>query len=118
MQNLNQNRTNVTTNLKDFLNKRDVSAKHYATLVGKNLGNNTLNLVIQLQALMDVSEVANEKNISESFDLEGQATAQRRFDPAHAARLGTFMLRAGAAEACRKRIAQGLSIQPELEEIR
>jgi hypothetical protein len=118
MMNLNQKPTNVTTNLRDFLQRRDASVKRYATLVGTNLGNNTINLVMPLQTMLEVSEVANERNISESFELEGQPVAQRKFDPAHATKLGSFMLRAGAEEAYRRRRVQQLPIPPELEEIR
>lgn len=118
MQNLNQKPANVTSSLKDFLKKRDSSVRSYATLVGRNLGNNTINLVLPLQNFLEVSEVANERSISQSFELEGQAIAQRKFDPTHAAKLATFMLRAGATEAYRRRRSQGLPIPAELEEIR
>lgn len=118
MLNLNEKPSNVTTSLQDFLRKRDASVKSYPTLVSRNLGNNTINLVMQLPTMLEVSEVANERNISESFELEGEPVAQRKFDPAHATKLGTFMVRAGAAEAYRRRGDQGLPIPPELEEIR
>lgn len=69
------------------------TARPYATLIGLNMGSNTLLLSLPMQQFYEISEVANEQNINEKAYLAGEEVAQRKLDKHHATALAIYIIK-------------------------
>lgn len=105
---------NVVTSLRDLTRAGDSSARPFAILTNYNLGNNTLMLQMPMQTFIERSEVANERGLAQSKDYEGHEIAQRKLDPAHAAKLAVYLLKGAISASNRRRQLDG---RPEMEEL-
>jgi hypothetical protein len=90
---INQEQTTLETNLDQLLKTSDTSERPYTVLTGHNMGNNTLVLSVPMHQFWEISEVANERNLSEQQAFAGQAVAQRKLDGTHATRLAVYILK-------------------------
>ena len=67
--------------LDDVLDGGDTSEKPMKVFVGHNLGNRTFLMQVPMHEFFGLSEVANDPG------RDGDTVAQRKLDPAHAAKL-------------------------------
>ncbi len=65
----------------------------YNVLINNNMGNTTLIMSLPIVDFVNLSEVANKKNISETTSLEEEPIAQRPLDITHASRLSFYMMK-------------------------
>lgn len=69
----------------------DSSTRPFNVLTGINLGNNTLLLNVPMHQFYEMSAVANQQGLAEQ-GVDGPI-AQRKLDPAHAAKLAQYILK-------------------------
>jgi hypothetical protein len=110
--NLAEKPETVSMNLRDLIQSGDSSARPFRFMENYNLGNDSILLRMPIQTLVERSEVANERGLSERRDLEGYEIAQRRLDPSHATKLATYILK-GCISAAMKRRERTGEIQSE-----
>lgn len=89
----NATEDNREVSLDQLLQSGDTSDRPYTVLTGHNMGNNTLLLSVPMHDFRDISEVANERNIADQAAFANQSIAQRKLDPAHAAKLAGYILK-------------------------
>ncbi len=106
-----------TTQLDAILQEGDSSARPHTVLTGHNLGSNTLTLCIPMHHFWEISEVANERNIADQKEYEGQAVAQRKLDPNHAKKLAVYILKGLVSSLKQKYETEAKLISPALMEI-
>src|SRR6266478_3633387 len=88
-----QDDNTLETNLDQLLQSSDTSERPFTVLTGHNMGNNSLLLCVPMHQFWEISEVANERNIAEKQAYAAEVVAQRKLDPAHAARLAAYILK-------------------------
>lgn len=89
----NENTQSVEKRLSELLQEGDSSARPFTVLTGHNLGSNTLTLCVPMHQFWEMSEVANERTISDVEDFKAQPIAQRKLDPNHAKKLAVYILK-------------------------
>jgi hypothetical protein len=87
-----------TTDLNELIAQGGTADKKLGVLLGYNLGNNTLLVKVPMHEFFEISEVANERGLSNRADLEGEEIAQRNLDTKHAQKLAVYLIK-GLANA-------------------
>jgi hypothetical protein len=83
----------TTQTLNQILESGGPSAKPFATMIGRNMGNNTLLLSVPMQTFHDMSEVANEQTMAKKTYFRDEEVAQRKLNIPHAQKLAVYMLK-------------------------
>jgi hypothetical protein len=83
----------METNLYDLAGEGKVADRKIGSLLGHNLGHNTLVFSVQMRDFFAISEVASERNIEANALLAGSEVAQRPLDKKHAERLAVYLLK-------------------------
>ncbi len=102
----------ATTDLNDLIARGGTADKKLGVLVGHNLGNNTLLVKVPMHEFFEISEVANERGLSNRADLGGQEIAQRNLDTKHAQKLAVYLIK-GLANAVANRYLHQKKDVPE-----
>ena len=92
----------MTASLTEILQEGDSSARPYTVLTSDNLGSTTLALCVPMHQFWEMSEVANERNLSDGQDYASQPVAQRKLDVNHAKKLAIYILK-GLFHSLRKK---------------
>ena len=78
--------------ISELIDSGKQSLTPYNVLINNNMGNTTLIMSLPIVDFVNLSEVANKKNISETASLEDEPIAQRPLDITHASRLSFYMM--------------------------
>lgn len=108
----------VETNLFEVAAEGKVPDRKIGTLLGHNLGHNTLVVSTPMREFFQMSEVASERNIESNALLEGNSVAQRPLDKKHAERLAVYLLKGLANTLLHKFKREKQAVPTELLEIR
>jgi len=107
----------TTTDLNDLIAQGGTADKKIGVLVGHNLGSNTLLLKVPMHEFFEISEVANERSLSNRADLEGEGVAQRNLDSKHAQKLAVYLIKGLANALANRYVRQGKEIPGSLDRI-
>jgi DndB-like DNA-sulfur modification-associated protein len=94
--------------LDDVLDAGDASEKAMKVFVGHNLGNRSFLMSMPMHEFYGMSEVANDPG------RDGDTIAQRKLDPAHAQRLGMYILKGLVSASIERRQLQKKPESPAL----
>jgi hypothetical protein len=108
----------METNLFDVVGEAKVPDRKIGTLVGNNLGHNTLVASTPMREFFEISEVASERNIETNALLAGSPVAQRTLDRKHAERLAVYLLKGLVNTLVSKLKREKQAVPSELLDIR
>ncbi|MGH7916978.1 MAG: DNA sulfur modification protein DndB [Candidatus Binataceae bacterium] len=107
----------VTTDLNELIAKGGTADKKLGSLVGHNLGSNTLLVKVPMHEVREISEVANERSLANRADLIGEGIAQRNLDTKHAQKLAVYLLKGLANATANRYRLRGQPMPTTLEAI-
>lgn len=106
----------ISTDLNSLIQAGATADKKYSTLIGHNLGNNTLLLRVSLYEFNEISEVANARNIGERGGDDDEV-AQRNLDHRHAGKLAVYILKGVISTLAKRYTDNDHPIPFQLEQI-
>lgn len=99
-------------NTLDELLEEGNPGRPYTVLAGHNMGNNTIIMSIPMHQFYEISEVANERNLTERVEFKNTDIAQRKLDEKHATKLANYILK-GLLHSVANRFARSGKAIPE-----